>query len=37
MRLHLKSLGLAVFALALAAWRFPDENGDPLGVRADTL
>jgi hypothetical protein len=26
---------IAVFALAVAAWRFPDENGDPLGVRAD--
>lgn len=26
---------IAVFALALAAWRFPDENGDPLGLRAD--
>jgi hypothetical protein len=26
---------IAVFALALAAWRFPDENGDALGVRAD--
>ncbi len=26
---------IAVFALAPAAWRFPDENGDPLGVRAD--
>ena len=26
---------IAVFALALAAWRFPDENGHPLGVRAD--
>jgi len=26
---------IAVFALALAAWRFADENGDPLGVRAD--
>lgn len=26
---------IAVFALALAAWRFPDENGDPLGVRVD--
>jgi len=26
---------IAVFALALAAWRYPDENGDPLGVRAD--
>lgn len=26
---------IAVFALALAAWRFPDEDGNPLGVRAD--
>lgn len=26
---------IAVFALALAAWRFPDENGDALGVRVD--
>jgi hypothetical protein len=26
---------IAVFALALAAWRFPDENGEPLCVRAD--
>jgi hypothetical protein len=26
---------IAVFALALAAWRFPDESGVPLGVRAD--
>jgi hypothetical protein len=26
---------IAVFALALAAWRFPDERGDPLGVRAN--
>ncbi len=26
---------IAVFALALAAWRFPDENGDALGVRPD--
>jgi hypothetical protein len=26
---------IAVFALALAAWRFPDENSDQLGVRAD--
>jgi hypothetical protein len=24
---------IAVFALALAAWRYPDENGNPLGVR----
>jgi hypothetical protein len=26
---------IAVFALALAAWRYPDENGNPLGVRQD--
>ena len=26
---------IAVFALALAAWRFHDESGNPLGVRAD--
>ena len=26
---------IAVFALALAAWRFPDEAGQPLGVRSD--
>jgi len=26
---------IAVFALALAAWRFPNESGEPLGVRAD--
>jgi hypothetical protein len=26
---------IAAFALALAAWSYPDENGDPLGVRAD--
>ena len=26
---------IAVFALALAAWRYPDEEGNPLGVRAD--
>lgn len=26
---------IAVFALALAAWRYPDEDGNPLGVRAD--
>ncbi len=26
---------IAVFALALAAWRFPDEDGDSLGVRTD--
>jgi hypothetical protein len=26
---------IAVFALALTAWRYPDENGDPLGVRKE--
>jgi hypothetical protein len=26
---------IAVFALALAAWRYPGKDGDPLGVRAD--
>lgn len=26
---------IAVFALALAAWRYPDEAGVPLGVRGD--
>lgn len=26
---------IAVFALALAAWRYPDEKGNPLGVRPD--
>jgi hypothetical protein len=26
---------IAVFALALAAWRYPDEAGDPLGVRVE--
>ena len=26
---------IAVFALALAAWRYPDEDGNPLGVRAN--
>ena len=26
---------IAVFALALAAWNFPDEDENPLGVRAD--
>ena len=25
---------IAVFALALTAWRYPDEDGNPLGVRA---
>ncbi|MYZ53674.1 Eco57I restriction-modification methylase domain-containing protein [Malikia spinosa] len=35
MELDARCVEIAVFALALAAWRFPDENGDPLGVRAD--
>lgn len=26
---------IAVFALALAAWRYPDETGNPLGVRPE--
>ena len=26
---------IAVFALALAAWRYPDEAGNPLGVRVE--
>jgi hypothetical protein len=26
---------IAVFALALVAWRYPDEDGNPLGVRPD--
>lgn len=26
---------IAVFALALAAWRYPDEDGNPMGVRPD--
>jgi hypothetical protein len=33
--LDARCVEIAVFALALAAWRFPDENGDPLGVRMD--
>jgi hypothetical protein len=35
LELEARCVEIAVFALALAAWRFPDENGDPLGVRAD--
>lgn len=35
LELDARCVEIAVFALALAAWRFPDENGDPLGVRAD--
>lgn len=30
-----RCIEIAVFALALAAWRFPDESGHPLGVRSD--
>ncbi|QDZ26591.1 Eco57I restriction-modification methylase domain-containing protein [Noviherbaspirillum sp. UKPF54] len=35
LELDARCVEIAVFALALAAWRFLDENGDPLGVRAD--
>ncbi len=35
LELDARCVEIAVFALALAAWRFPEENGDPLGVRAD--
>ncbi|OHX35340.1 restriction endonuclease subunit M [Methylomonas sp. LWB] len=35
LELDTRCVEIAVFALALAAWRFPDENGDPLGVRSD--
>lgn len=35
LELDARCVEIAVFALALAAWRLPDENGDPLGVRAD--
>jgi hypothetical protein len=35
LELDARCVEIAVFALALAAWRFPDENGDPLGVRPD--
>jgi hypothetical protein len=34
LELDARCVEIAVFALALAAWRFPDENGDLLGVRA---
>jgi hypothetical protein len=34
LELDARCVEIAVFALALAAWRFPDEHGDPLGVRA---
>lgn len=35
LELDARCVEIAVFALALAAWRYPDENGDPLGVRAE--
>ncbi len=35
LELDARCVEIAVFALALAAWRFPDEHGNPLGVRAD--
>lgn len=35
LELDARCVEIAVFALALAAWRFPDENGDQLGVRED--
>lgn len=35
LELDARCVEIAVFALALAAWRFPDENGDPLGVRTE--
>jgi hypothetical protein len=35
LELDARCVEIAVFALALAAWRFPNENGDPLGVRTD--
>ncbi|WP_186089004.1 Eco57I restriction-modification methylase domain-containing protein [Burkholderia gladioli] len=35
LELDARCVEIAVFALALAAWRFPDEHGDQLGVRTD--
>lgn len=35
LELDARCVEIAVFALALAAWRFPDANGEPLGVRAN--
>jgi len=35
LELDARCVEIAVFALALAAWRFPDEDGNPVGVRAD--
>ena len=33
LELDARCVEIAVFALAIAAWRFPGENGKPLGVR----
>jgi hypothetical protein len=33
LELDARCVEIAVFALAMAAWRFPNENGKPLGVR----
>jgi hypothetical protein len=33
LELDARCVELAAFALALAAWRYPDENSDPLGYR----
>ncbi|WP_029949404.1 DNA methyltransferase [Burkholderia sp. A1] len=35
LELDARCVEIAVFALALAAWRFPDEDGNPLGVWAE--
>jgi len=35
LELDARCVEIAVFALALAAWRFPDEDDNPLAVRAD--
>ena len=35
LEIDLRCVEIAVFALALAAWRYPDESGNPLGVRAE--
>lgn len=34
LELDARCVEIAVFALALEAWRYPDERGQPLGVRA---
>lgn len=35
LELDARCVEIAVFALALTAWRYPDEYGNPLGVRAE--